>query len=249
MTDNKAPRKPTPKDIETDVLTRSRRRCILCYYLNGDLTEKLGQIAHLDDDRTNCSIDNLAWACLEHHSEFDSSTSQHKNYTIQEAKFARAELYKAIADGRHLNHKKGDPKPQAGLAEDTKTLDELISLMASTGTIDWLRDNNFAGFSFDWNHLRGLDTWTQKKGPEHQFIDAELEALRKAFHATATKFLVVLATETFSRGNGCSGIPQEWEYQQPERFDRAVKEIHEGADRVCKGYDALVVAVRRKLTR
>lgn len=151
MTEKKTPRKVTPKDNETEVLTKSRRRCLLCYYLDGDLSEKKGQIAHLDDDRTNYAIDNLAWACLEHHSEFDSRTSQHKNYTIHDAKFARDELHKAIADGKHLTYKKGDPKPQPGRETDTKTLEALTALMASTRTIDWLRENNFAGFSFDWN--------------------------------------------------------------------------------------------------
>ena len=90
----------------------------------------------------------------------------------------------------------------------------------------WLRDTNFDGWSYDWSSLRGLEAFTQQKGPEHEFIDAELEALRNAFHSAATKFLWLLATETFSLGNGRSGIPQDWESQQPERFQRVVKEAN-----------------------
>jgi hypothetical protein len=115
-------------------------------------------------------------------------------------------LHDVIGAEKHLTYKKGDPKPQPGLAANTKTLDALIGLMASTGTIDWLRENNFAGFSFGWNRLKGLETWTEQKDPEHEFVDAELEAMRKAFHDTATKFLSDLATETFCLGEGRSWV-------------------------------------------
>jgi len=63
------------------------------------INEKEGQIAHLDHSCANSSEDNLAYLCLKHHSLYDSHTSQHRNYTIQEAKRARAHLY-AEVDGR-----------------------------------------------------------------------------------------------------------------------------------------------------
>src|ERR1017187_2021791 len=102
MLKKKPPRKKTLPDVETAVLANSARRCILCFHLKGDLTEKLGQIAHLDEDRTNRAEDNLAWMCLDHHSLYDAKTRQHKNYTIQEVKTARARLYALVAEGNHL---------------------------------------------------------------------------------------------------------------------------------------------------
>jgi hypothetical protein len=248
MTENKPPRAATAPDVETEVFANSRRRCALCFYLDGDLEEKHGQVAHLDKDRSNSKIDNLAFLCLPHHSIFDSTNSQHKNYTIKEAKLAREQLYQAIAAGKHLTYKKGDPKPQPGLAADTKTLDALTDLMASTGTMAWLRDANFDGWSYEWNRIQGLGAFAQQQGPEHEFIDAELEALRKSFHAAASKFVWLLATETFSLGNGRSGIPHEWEFRQPERLRRVVTQLHDGADLVCQTYDDLVRAAKRKLS-
>jgi hypothetical protein len=44
----KAPRKRIAPKHEAGVLVKSARRCMLCFHLNGDLTEKHGQIAHLD---------------------------------------------------------------------------------------------------------------------------------------------------------------------------------------------------------
>jgi hypothetical protein len=92
----KSPRKATPLRIEKAVLAKSRRRCTLCFGLKGDETEKLGQIAHLDGNRSNNSESNLAWMCLDHHSLFDSTTKQHKNYTISEVKEYRRLLYKVL---------------------------------------------------------------------------------------------------------------------------------------------------------
>jgi hypothetical protein len=57
----KNPRRQTPSMVELLVLDSSRRRCALCFHFKGDLTEKVGQIAHLDDDPSNTSEDNLAF--------------------------------------------------------------------------------------------------------------------------------------------------------------------------------------------
>jgi hypothetical protein len=68
MEKSKELRKRTPPDVEVSVLEQSRRRCALCFYLDGDLNEKHGQLAHLDGDRTNYAEENLAFLCIEHHS-------------------------------------------------------------------------------------------------------------------------------------------------------------------------------------
>jgi hypothetical protein len=89
-------RKKASIDVEAAVLLRSCRRCTLCFHLHGDLSEKRGQIAHLNRDPSDSAEDNLAWMCLDHHTLYDSRTSQHKNYAIQEIKQARAKLYEVI---------------------------------------------------------------------------------------------------------------------------------------------------------
>src|SRR5437879_2042703 len=93
-----AERKRVDPQVEACVLSKSARRCCMCFHLRKDLDEKLGQIAHLDHDPANECEENLAYLCMDHHSLYDSRTSQHKNYTITEVKDARAKLYKEIAD-------------------------------------------------------------------------------------------------------------------------------------------------------
>ncbi|MEQ6118208.1 hypothetical protein [Reichenbachiella sp. MALMAid0571] len=89
-------RKAVPKDIETYVLIDSKRTCPLCAGIDGDYKVKLGQIAHLDKDSGNSKSDNLAFLCHMHHSMYDSTTSQSKNYTIGEVKYYRNTLTKKL---------------------------------------------------------------------------------------------------------------------------------------------------------
>lgn len=85
-------RKPLPKATETAVLVRSRRRCCICFGLGRDTKLKAGQIAHLDKNSANHAEDNLAFLCFAHHDEYDSTTSQRKNFTLGEVKSFRDEL-------------------------------------------------------------------------------------------------------------------------------------------------------------
>jgi hypothetical protein len=82
--------------------------------LKGDTQEKKGQIAHLDHRRSNALQDNLAWLCFDHHSEYDSTTSQHKNYTIGEVKEARRALYKWVEKGMPVPSPRAKSKPRSG---------------------------------------------------------------------------------------------------------------------------------------
>ena len=86
-------RKPIPKATATNILVCSRRRCCLCFGLNGDYKVKRGQIAHLDRDSTNAAEDNLAFLCLEHHDAYDSGPGQTRGFTPDEAKHYKSLLY------------------------------------------------------------------------------------------------------------------------------------------------------------
>lgn len=89
-------RKRIQNDVQTQVLTRSRRRCCICFGLNRDTAIKQGQIAHLDRDSSNNAEGNLAFLCLGCHDRYDSKTSQSKNFTIGEIKCFRVELEAAL---------------------------------------------------------------------------------------------------------------------------------------------------------
>ena len=60
------------------------------------MEEKDGQIAHLDRDNRNASLENLAYLCLVHHNAYDSKMSQSKGFTIGEVKEYRSELRNTV---------------------------------------------------------------------------------------------------------------------------------------------------------
>lgn len=89
-------RKPILDSAQTAVLTKSRRRCCLCFWLNGEDELMKGQIAHLDGDSSTSDEENLCFLCLNHHDEYDSSTSQSKGYRESEVRHWREELYREM---------------------------------------------------------------------------------------------------------------------------------------------------------
>ena len=119
-----------PQPTETAVLVKSARRCALCFHLSRDLGEKRGQIAHLDGNPSNAAEDNLAFLCFDHHSEFDSRTSQHKNYTPQEVKTARNRLYVAIAAVEHAPTRAAAPEAVRRDQDQATTAGPQLKLLA-----------------------------------------------------------------------------------------------------------------------
>lgn len=86
-------RKAIPESVQSEILLKSRRRCCLCFWLDGEDEVQKGQIAHLDRDATNNSIDNLVFLCLNHHDEYDSKPRQTKGLREEEVRRWRNELH------------------------------------------------------------------------------------------------------------------------------------------------------------
>ena len=85
-------RAPIPREVETRLLTESRRRCCLCFFLSGDFSEKPVQIAHISGKRSESEYGNLVLLCLNHHDQYDSSTSQSKGLTADEVRYYKTRL-------------------------------------------------------------------------------------------------------------------------------------------------------------
>ena len=99
-------RKPVSKENQEKVLVQSARRCCICFGLHGRFDEVQGQIAHLDGNNENNDLENLAFLCLPCHERYDSTTSQSKGLTIEEAKRYRDMLHEQVRKWRN------EQKPQ-----------------------------------------------------------------------------------------------------------------------------------------
>lgn len=139
-------RKNTPRETETQILFNSCRRCCLCFGLEGDFSQKSGQIAHIDKNPLNASLNNLVFLCLEHHDQYDSKTSQSKGLTIYEVKKYRNLLHDAVQELRDNKKKKreiisGRSKDQAGYL--------LMGVKTGTELVDIAIDAHFYSFTND----------------------------------------------------------------------------------------------------
>ncbi|MBL0189426.1 MAG: hypothetical protein IPP97_27235 [Candidatus Obscuribacter sp.] len=234
-------RKNTPTAIETAVLANSARRCALCFHLNGDLSEKHGQISHLDQDPSNTDEDNLAFLCLPHHSVYDSKTSQHKNYTMAEVKSARHKLYALVKDGSYL-------KADAALSieADRKILNDLLELLPSTGAMEFLRTFDFGG-SFRTSKLEQAHVFIESRGgPEHEFLNPALEANRQDFRKKLHAFLWTLAINTFTDYE-LQHVEKSLRHKDWEKYRSIVDKLNNEATEAFDAYESLVRIARRTL--
>jgi hypothetical protein len=234
---------------ELKVLEQSRRRCALCFFFDGDLSEKRGQIAHLDDDRGNSTEDNLAFLCLDHHSVYDTTTSQHKGYTIDEAKKARQELYAAIRQDRHFSGSASTGSTPLKEA-DRQTFQQFLAVLPSGGSVSFIRTFNFGGGY----RLKSLDDLKRFQhecdGPEHEFLDAGLEALRADLKAKVATFWDLLSAYSRQIGeptNQTYKVPQRHEMCDPSKWQEIVNSINDAAENVVSAYDTFVRTFRERL--
>jgi hypothetical protein len=91
-----ASRKQIPAEVQKEVLLKSRRRCCLCFWLEGIDEVVRGQIAHLDHDASNNALDNLAFLCFDHHDEYDSTPNVSKGLQRPEVIQWRDALYEEL---------------------------------------------------------------------------------------------------------------------------------------------------------
>lgn len=165
-----AGRRRTPKSVETQVLLESGRRCCICFGLHDDYRRKKGQIAHVDHDPSNTILDNLAWLCLEHHDEYDSTTSQAKGITAYELKEYRLRL---------ASYKAQRPSPTEGVtaqeeaAEPTaevewRALSHNETLFTNLQRVDGLPPRLWLA---ETEHRRAIQVWQQLREITSQPLD------------------------------------------------------------------------------
>ena len=165
-------RKAIPSSDELHVITTSRRRCCICFYLHNDLDVKRGQIAHIDRNSSNSTSENLAWLCLDHHDQYDSKTSQSKGFKPKEIKKYRDELY--VYFETVINNHTG-----TGLFVLTEGTDNGLSYVPRVGFPDYYQGLKLISpnggevltkggkFEIKWentNYSRGIDVMLVKDG-------------------------------------------------------------------------------------
>lgn len=108
--------------------------------------------------------------------------------------------------------------------------------LPSQGSISFINDQNMAGISWRHSHLDQLNRFYHEwDDVEHEFIDAEMEAMRSQLHDLVGDYLGQIAVNTFPTHNpDRQTVPPEWEESKPEHFFSVVNRLHETAGKIVK---------------
>jgi hypothetical protein len=159
---------------------------------------------------------------------------------------------KKILSGFDSNKRK--PKkleyPESHRKHDFGIYQKILKLLPPNGAIEFLRDNNFAGFPFRWSSMQDLkNIMSIKRDPLIEFIDVELELIKKELFDLIENLLRFLGLNTwYLKGEmDLATVPNEWELDQTDRFNNVVKQIHELSSLICSNYDIFIRECRKKL--
>lgn len=192
------------------------------------------------------TFENCMPVCFDCHADMRSYDFKHPKgtkYSTDELRQHRDRWYVKVAAGGGLA---ALPEHVAVDKEVFRVFQELVPYYPS---LDYLKERNFAGFSFERAPLDPIFRYAHYADRvEYEFVDPELEAARGEFVDAARCFTRVLSTNSWpTHLTGCSTVPPEWEEEQPERFDRVVTEIHASANAIEKAYAQIVRLARRRL--
>jgi hypothetical protein len=172
---------------------------------------------------------------------------------VQDKGSVRKQLQGRLRSALEVIIQQNPPKRgHSGITEhDIKLFDQFRSDLPSTGSISFINKQNMAGWSFELKKLKDLDKFYYEwNDPEHEFLDPELETLRNRLYQLVTEYQRELAANTFPTDTpGWQSVPEVWEDEQPERFDRAVKVLHDKAGEIVNVHRELFRIGIRKCER
>lgn len=135
---------------------------------------------------------------------------------------------------------------------DAETLAKLQEILPSYA-VNGVHEKDF-GNAFRWEMLESLEKFIwNHTGPEHEFLDSELEELRLQLRQATEELIHLAALYTSSVGPGAGDIrkiPDQYDTNgnySDRLFFKKSKEINESADRVWRSYTNLVRRARLKL--
>lgn len=141
-------------------------------------------------------------------------------------------------------------KNNIGHNNDINLFKELQKILPSDGPILFIREHDFGG-SFDLEHVMPFKKfnyfWTTA---EYEFIDQELEELKKNLLKASNAFSQSIAINTSPNKHGFqSVIPTGYDYSEEseKRIRGEIDEMNQAADELFKAHQEIIRAGRKKL--
>ncbi len=131
---------------------------------------------------------------------------------------------------------------------DSRLFAEFKEVLPSNGSIGFINEQNMAGFSWPKKKLDDLkDFYYKWNNAEYEFLDSELESLRRCLYELIGDYLEQIATNTFPANDlEYQTVPPEWETEYPKRFSKVVNELHKTAKLIVETHQELIRKARKK---
>lgn len=192
------------------------------------------------------TLDNAIPLCFDCHGDMRSYDHTHPKGT----KYSRTELIRRRDAWYAIVNERGVLPPSSASETDKAVFHHFLATLPWSGSIKFIKENNFAGFPFDLDRLCDLDTFVGNcDNPTFSFEDSDLESARMQLLSAIHLFNRAIGRYTF-RLNGTtshSSVPSEWEFEQPDQFDLAVNTIHSAAIAAYSAYSNLIRSGKAKL--
>jgi hypothetical protein len=234
-----------PIKVKEDALIASGRHCCLCHKFCGNKME-LHHIQPVAEGGKN-TFDNCIPLCFDCHADMRSYDFNHPKGT----KYTNSELI------RHRDNWYEKIKNNLGsgqienLEQDIRMFKTIIALIPPSGTIDFIRMFHFAN-TFRLKNLEQFDIFISKleQMPWLEFFDSDLEGLKSELYISIKKFRELVACNTFNieGSHEIYRIPQHWEYEQRDKYNNLLDNIHGLTTRITDIYDNFIRLARKKLS-
>ena len=230
--------------IKEDALVASGRHCSLCHRFCGTKIE----VHHivLESEGGENIFDNAIPLCFDCHADMRSYDAKHPKgikYGRNELKRHRDNWYEKVKNNIGVANR------EEKIETDKKVYEVLVTILPWDGSIQFIRENNFAGFSFETQALKQLYDFLYKcNNPAFEFIDPDLEGLRLSLLENVNLFCTTINLETYPTHRvERNWVPEDWEFEKPDVFWNTVNKLHESARQICDIYDTLIKTATRKI--
>lgn len=230
----------SPKAAE-QALVACSRHCCLCHRFCG----RNIALHHIEQpvDGVEDGFENCIPLCHGCHAEVNPYHDKGIGFTADELRGHRDNWYAKVAANR------GPAQDERYITLDLDVLHRLQRMMPATGSIAVLRNLDY-GASFDVAWHDDLKRFSLTfEGPEHEFLDPDLEGMAKTLRHEISEFLVAVGVETTETGTrpGVRWIAPEMGPQHREQWEAAVERLNRRAEEVTAAYDDLIRLARVKL--
>lgn len=138
--------------------------------------------------------------------------------------------------------------PRTQVREHDKALfQQLMALLPSNGVIAFVNQHNMS-FGFDEGRIEPIDRFVLEwQNAQHEFIDVDVEHAKAELMQACRAWCHTINIETFRMSDRRQSVPPEWETDQPERFEKVIRQLHDEAQAIVDKHEHLVRVGTRRL--